>query len=113
MAKQLTKEEVKQNFLSAMEQNIDYWANLPMAHDETLRDRLEGCIFGALVVIDGEHADIPGFILAPNPHPSDKSYCRKNGRNWYPENHKSNIKCDIGGALHHSLRTHKKKKESD
>jgi len=49
MAKQLTKEEVKQNFLSAMEQNIDYWANLPMAHDETLRDRLEGCIFGALV----------------------------------------------------------------
>ncbi|MCX6764838.1 MAG: hypothetical protein NTU58_04035 [Candidatus Nealsonbacteria bacterium] len=59
-------------------------------------ERTNGAIFSLLAIIDGEGTELPGFILAPNPHPKDKNFYKKEGKNWFPENFKSNVKSDIG-----------------
>jgi hypothetical protein len=104
MSKELTTDEVRKNFLRQVQANIDYWAGIPMRPDETLRERLESVVFSTLVIIDGE-SGLPSFILAPDPHPTDKQYNIDNGDDYYPENKEALalIKGDISGSLHDLL----------
>lgn len=97
MSRELTEDEVRKQFLKLVWDYIEYWDKLP---DKTCRERLEGLAFGMLVILDGESAELPGFVVAPDPHPDDKEYHKERGENWFPENHESDTNCDIGGCLH-------------
>ncbi len=95
--RELTVEEVRNKFLKHCRLLVDYWDKV---EDRTTKEKISGAIFSVLAMLDGSNIDLPGFIVAPRPHENDKKFCKKEGENWYPENHKSNIKCDIGGSLH-------------
>lgn len=104
MSKEYTKEEVRQKFLELVWNCIDCWYHLP---GKTCLDRMEGLAFGMLVILDGG-TSLPGFIVAPSPHPEDKEYLKDQGENWFPENHESLINCDIAGGLHEVFHKFKK-----
>lgn len=91
--RELTEDEVREQYLGLIQTYVRYWHNLP---NKTCRERMEGLAFSMLVILDGE-SGLPGFIVAPCPHQDDKEYHKDQGDNWFPENHKSNVKCDIAG----------------
>ncbi len=98
MAREYTEEEVRQQYLELVWSYIDYWHNLP---DKTCREKMEGLAFGMLVILDGgTELELPGFIVAPSPHPDDKEYLENQGKNWFPENDESSVNCDISRGLH-------------
>lgn len=102
-SREYTEEEIRHQYLKLVWSYIEYWLALP---DKTCRQRLEGLAFSLLVIIDGE-SELPGFILAPFPHPDDKEYRKSKGQNWFPENPEVEVKGDIAGSLHelfHSYR---------
>lgn len=90
------EEEVKEKFLNEVHDCVDYWED----HGTNTRDKLEGLAYSILNMIDGEHSNIPKFILAPDPYPEDRQYHMENHQRFYPENYNNNINCDISGGLH-------------
>jgi hypothetical protein len=101
MPKLLTEKEVRLKFLQHLKMTAEYWAGL---EGKTPLEKVEGAIFSVLVALDGESAELPAFIVAPNPHESDKSFYKDRGENWFPENHDSKIICNISGSLHDTFR---------
>ena len=101
--REFTEDEVLERLLKQVWVNIDYWAG---RYDEEVaayscRKKLEGLAFSLLAMLDGSNIDLPKFVVAPDPHPEDKSYLRDiEGENWYPENYNADVKCDLGGSLH-------------
>ncbi len=95
--KEYTEDEVREQFLNHILHLVDYWENETGAPDSA--SKLDGLAFSLLVLLDGG-TDLPQFIVASLPHPSDKSFHQEEGGNWYPENHASDVKGDIGGGLH-------------
>ena len=102
-SREYTKEEVSAQFLRYINKNIQYWENETGAPNSL--SKLEGLAFSILVAIDGESSALPKFILAPDPSPDDKEDSIENGRNYYPENYESNVKCNISGDLHDRLKS--------
>ena len=102
-----TIEEVREEFLRRVWAYVRYWENESRA--VATRGQLEGLAFSMLVLLDGGSGFFPGCLLVPNPHPEDKEYNRENGENWYPQPPQDVEMCDIGGALHESLRHYKPK----
>jgi hypothetical protein len=99
--RELTEDEVRSRFLEHVVGMAEYWASdRYVPADYSLEQRLDGLAFSILVAIDGEAGGLPGFILAPTPHPDDREFCQDEGENWYPQNHEADVKCDIAGALH-------------
>lgn len=94
--RQKTEEEVRKEFLDHVRHLVEYWNDVD---DRDSIGKLNGLAFSILVAIDGESM-LPGFILVPCPHEDDKKYNISRKRNYYPENHKSNVKCNISGSLH-------------
>lgn len=94
--RQKTEDEVRNEFLNHVRHLVGYWHDVD---DRNTIDKLNGLAFSILVAIDGESI-LPGFILAPCPHKNDKKFDISEDRNYYPENHKSKVKCDIAGSLH-------------
>ena len=92
--RQLTVEEVRDQFLTRVWHTIRYWQRL----EEPGGDRIEGAILSVLAMLDGSAVDLPGFVIAPAPHFSDKRYCIEQRQNYFPET--PNVQCDIGGRLH-------------
>ena len=78
--KQNAKDEMRKRFINRIKENIELWAK----SQGTEKDKLEGLAFSILVIIDGESAHLPPFILAPI-------------------SKKSKVKGDIGGNLHNSF----------
>lgn len=100
-SRQMTNEEVREAFLDQVRMMIGYWEHedrVPSVHD-----KLWGLAHSILVILDGGSGNLPGFIVAPNPHPSDRPFNESKGENWWPENHEEDIQCDIGGSLHELL----------
>lgn len=101
--RELTKIEVRDRLLDYICQMIDYWDRLTPTRPYTQRDRLAGLAFSLLVALDGEAAALPGFLVVPASHVTDRDYQRSNGDNWYPpvpDEIDPALLCDIGGALH-------------
>lgn len=101
-----THEEVKEQFLNHTWGLIRYWRNVenPMGGGEDeVTSRLEGFAHSFLVLLDGGSSEMPAFIVAPCPHPTDREYMQEVRRNWYPENYPERVTCDISGDLHHDL----------
>lgn len=102
--RELTTKEVRDRFLSHVRTMVDYWATIPdtdLGDGETeAHRRVSGVAFSILALLDGSSIGIPGFIVAPCPHRYNRESCMRAEENWYPENHDSEVNCDIGGDLH-------------
>jgi hypothetical protein len=107
-SREYTEEEVKAEFLRHVNRCIKYWEN--ETREPTSLGKLKGLAHSIMTAIDEGTKNLPGFILAPDPDPDDKEYYKKNGRNYYPENHNSGVKCDIGGGLHKVLHEYEPEK---
>ena len=99
MSREYTTEEIREQFLDHIRVMVNYWDGIPK---ETTKEKLSGLAFSILVALDGCAGDLPGFILAPLPHPDDKQFNIDEEENYYPENHEieDKIKGDISGGLH-------------
>ena len=96
-SREKTREEVQKEFLKYIKELIDYYEI--ESGKVSIREKLESLAFSILVAIDGE-SPLPAFILAPDPHKLDKPYCIDKNKNYFPENLKNNVKCNISGELH-------------
>lgn len=103
MARELTREEVRDNFLEEVRIAVDYWASDAVLAHYTIHERLSGVAHTILAKLDGCSPGLPGFIVAPLPNPEDKQYFIEEDTNWYPENHEAEVSADIGGGLHEHL----------
>ena len=106
MSRKYTEEEVRAKFLMNVWSILDYWKNESRA--KTIDEKMEGFAFSFLVMLDGGNGAMPKFVVAPDPHPDDKAYHESEGVNYFPENHMSDIKCDISGGLHDEFKKYKK-----
>lgn len=95
--RELKEDEVRKNFLSHLKNVATYWDKV---EGRTTLEKIEGAIFSTLVLLDGEAADLPSFIVAPLPNENDMEFHKNRGKNWYPQNHNSKVNCDIAGSLH-------------
>lgn len=99
-----TCDEVREQFLMHVAALVQYWDELKIGIP--VRERLEGLAHSILVALDGNAAALPGFVVAPAPHPTDRAYCIRIGENFYPE--APNVACDIAGELHERIYAHLK-----
>jgi hypothetical protein len=97
MPKQLTNEQVRERLLRLFAGMVDYWEK-EAPPQRTLRERLNGLAFSMLAALDGESPGVPGFIVAPSPHKTDREYLQGQGRDWFPET--PAVPTDIAGSLH-------------
>lgn len=107
--REFTEEEVRGRVLDHIWGMIQYW------YEEERRpsalEKMEGLAFSILVMLDGESADLPGFLVAPVPHPDDKEFSKKEIQDWYPQNQEAErvVNCDIAGGLHDNFHKHRPK----
>ena len=99
--RQWTVDEIQEKLVRHLKDIASYWANLDA--DKTILERVEGAIFSTLVTLDGESAELPGFIVAPLGDKSDIAFYKDQGENWFPVNDHSKVSCDIGGSLHEAF----------
>jgi hypothetical protein len=107
--RQYTEDEIRAMFLQHVWAMIDYWANVDEGkHDiRGRREMLSGFAHSMLAAIDGCSVGLPGFLLIPYPHESDREYLQGQGDNWFPEFHATEEVCDVsGGSLHELLYRH-------
>lgn len=93
--RQYTDEEVRDRFLDHLAHAVRYWLNESRVSDTEAK--MTGLVHSILATIDGSAAGLPGFILAPSPHPDDEEFHRREGENWYP---RVEAEHDIAGGLH-------------
>ena len=105
MPREMTANEVRDAFMGHVRSLIDYWSDLP---DDACKDRdpkswrVSGVVHSVLALLDGASV-LPGFIVAPSPHPDDRQFHIDEGENWYPENRHADVKADIAGGVHELL----------
>jgi DNA-binding Xre family transcriptional regulator len=97
MSKEKTVEQIREEFLNHVRHLIQHWVR---KRDRDCEGKMEGLMFSTLALLDGVSVSSCGFIVAPHTHPDDKNYRISQGADYYPENHKSNVKGDISGNLH-------------
>jgi len=76
-----TEEEARAMFLEQIYQIKEFWEK--ESRRETLKDKMEGCIFSILALIDGSNIGFPAMSLQLDPHEDDEDYHRKEGENWF------------------------------
>ena len=104
MSREFTTDEVRDRFLDHIRGLIQYWSTVELNADhDSIEYRVSGVVHSLLTTLDGCSLELPGFIVAPCPHQSDKQFYLDKGENWYPENHDSKVSADIGGYLHELL----------
>jgi hypothetical protein len=99
-SREYTEDEVRNMFLDHVWRNIDYWMNESRVASE--RERMQGLAFSILVSLDGA-SGLPKFIVAPDPHPTDRAHHQDQDDNYYPSNENSSVVCDISGGLHEAF----------
>ena len=87
--KEKSEEIVREEFLNHIRGLVDYWDKVD---EKNCREKLQGLAFSVLAMLDGVSTDICGFIVAPSTHEDDKAYHIANGEDYYPQNHRSNVK---------------------
>lgn len=97
MPRQKTKNEIKKEFISNILSAIDYWEKEQST--PTTRQKMMGVAFSILVMLDGEDANMPAFIVAPDVNSLINKDCIKDGEDYYPAQDKE-VKGNISGDLH-------------
>ena len=87
-------------FLDQVRVLVNYWTN---SNDGDVKNKVEGVAFSILSAIDGS-GELPGFMLAPRPHESDKEYYIENCENYFPT--APDVDSDIAGSLHEEFYKH-------
>jgi hypothetical protein len=82
MCRQYTEEECRKMLIRHLQALRDWWLNESRA--PTAEEKIDGVIGSFLAMIDGESGLMPSFVLAPNPHPDDADFSKKNGEKWWP-----------------------------
>lgn len=102
-----TAEEMRDMFLEQVWVYIDYWEK-EECHSK--RQALEGLAFSILVILDGESAMLPGFMVMPNIGAGDPVYTGPDG-NYFPAVIKNDLlsELDIAGSLHDTFFSFKPK----
>lgn len=71
MSEQISKGQMRSDFIGAVKCYVNYWSN----QDVSKKDALDGLAFGILNIIDGMSGSFPCAIdLVMRPHPEDKQY---------------------------------------
>jgi hypothetical protein len=95
-AHELSTDEVRTRFLEAVWRSIDGAAR----SDRPPREQLQHLAFSLLCALDGSVVGLPGFVVAPRPHPDDRAWSQERGEDWFPQNHRVKVRADIAGELH-------------
>ena len=95
-SREITYEEIENEFVDRVWNLVDYWKKV---EGRTEEEKIEGVVFSILTMLDGCSGGV-GYVVAPLPHKDDKEFHIETGENYYPENHNSNVKCNISGCLH-------------
>lgn len=82
MSEPFTKEYAVDEFLSSIQNSVDYWASLK---DKTEREKLKGLAFSILCLIDGVHGMFPALDIVVRSHPDDKQYAIDNALDYWPD----------------------------
>ncbi len=96
--RELTENEVRDRFLRHVWGAVREWQC--EARRPTAAGKLEGLAFTLLAMLDGSNMTLPKFIVAPDPHASDRPFLAERGENYFPENADTVVYCDLGGSLH-------------
>lgn len=99
MSREKTEEEVRIEFLEHVAVMINYWDTQV---NGSTRYKLEGFAHSVLAALDGCAGGLPGFVVAPRPHPDDKQYHIDEGDDYYREIDSGSL-CDIAGSLHEQI----------
>jgi len=100
--REFTTDEVREQVVNHVHVMVRYWAGLDGSNvpsESTVEERLDGLAFSILAMLDGSNLTLPRFIVAPDPHPSDRQFHVDNNECWYPEN-VADVRGDISGSLH-------------
>lgn len=86
-----TEDECRQKLLAYVWEMVEYWENETRRPDT--HGKLTGLAFSLLVMLDGG-SGLPGWTVAPSPHPDDEAFHKERGENWWPTG------VDVAGSLH-------------
>lgn len=75
-----TADEVRNMILAHLAGISCYWADLPGLSP---KDRCDGVVFSALVMLDWCSAVIPGIVLKLMPAEADRTDSEEMGQNWF------------------------------
>jgi hypothetical protein len=75
-----TDEEVREQFLEKVYDIKEFWEK--ETKQKSTKDKLEGCIFSILALLDGSSINFPAVALIASPHSDDEEYHKKLGENW-------------------------------
>ncbi len=64
------------------------------------REALIRLAFAILAALDGESAQLPAWIIAPDPAEGDAEFRNSRNEGWFAENSTHGVKCNISGDLH-------------
>lgn len=76
-----TEEEARAMFLEKVYEIKEFWEK--ESRKETLKEKMEGCIFSIMALLDGSHIGFPAVSLLLDPHSGDKDYHKEQGENWF------------------------------
>lgn len=99
--REITDDEVRYLLLAHIHELVRYWGSSDervISQPKTIDERLNGLALSILAVLDGSAVALPGFVVAPHPHPDDRTYNRGRGKPWFPDT--PDLDHDIAGSLH-------------
>ena len=102
MSRAKTEEEIKEEFLTEVENISHYWTSLP---NKTNKERCEGVAFSIMVLLDGCSA-FPAISMHIAPHEDDKQYCIESNEDYYKDNMMFN-----NSMLHEQIFKNQRKKK--
>lgn len=102
--RELTPTECRDRFITHVRSLIDFWASDRSAcSGQPIGDQMAGLVHSILTAIDGSAVALPSFLLAPQPHPSDKDFHIERGEAYWPRAVLVDPGLDIAGTLHERL----------
>lgn len=106
--REYTRDEIRHALMKKIWAIIHYWKT----HPDPQSDRMEGCVFSILAMLDGSSMDLPEFILIANPSPEDKPYCIERGRRYFAMAPAGTEEANVGGGLHEIFHQYDENAES-
>lgn len=99
-----TVDKTREEFLNHINMLVNYWAKESKV--ESKEEALKGLAHSILATLDGENAELPQYLLIPNPHPEEKEFNINKGKPYYKpiQDMKDLESYNISGFLHELLR---------
>ena len=96
-AKELSNKEAMILFVNEVKSIVDKVKKKKIPES----NKIDEFAFSILLLIDGKgEIDFPAWILAPLQSEEDRKFFKEKGKDYFPDNESSDIKCNIAGYLH-------------